>query len=174
MITVRDLRKEDAEVISAEFAHQNWHKPASQYQHYYQETKAGIRDVIIANYNGLFAGYVTIIWQSNYPPFRDANIPEVVDFNVLINYRRRGVGTTLMDEAERRIAQRSPIAGIGVGLMHDYGNAQILYVKRGYIPDGRGIWKHNRWLQYGDQLTINDDVALYLTKQLQTDAPTSN
>ena len=41
---------------------------------------------------------------------------------------------------KRRItyAQRSDHAGIGFGLYADYGAAQRLYIKRGYIPDGRG------------------------------------
>ena len=30
------------------------------------------------------------------------------------------------------------IVGIGVGLYPDYGSAQRLYIKRGYLPDGHG------------------------------------
>ncbi len=168
MIEIRELWLEDAGVISAEFTAQNWHKPTSQYEQYFRETEAGTRAVLVAELDGAIAGYTTIMWRSHYPPFADANTPEIVDFNVYIKYQRRGVGTALMDEAERRIAQRSPIAGIGVGLMHDYGNAQILYVKRGYIPDGRGIYHNGHWLNHGDSITISDNVALYFTKQLPT------
>ena len=41
-----------------------------------------------------------------------------------------------------RDAGRSPLAGIGFGLYADYGAAQRLYVKCGYLPDGRGraLW----------------------------------
>jgi hypothetical protein len=44
-----------------------------------------------------------------------------------------------MDKAEDIIKGRSSIAEIGVGIFSDYGNAQILYVKRGYVPDGMVI-----------------------------------
>ena len=85
----------------------------------------------------------------------------------MIKFQRRGIGTALMDAAEKRIAQHADVAGIGVGLMTDYGNAQMLYVKRGYIPDGCGIFARGHWLTYGDQITIDDDVVLYLTKRLR-------
>jgi hypothetical protein len=37
------------------------------------------------------------------------------------------------------VARRSGVVGIGVGLHPSYNAAQRLYVKRGYIPDARGI-----------------------------------
>lgn len=164
MIAIRELIEADCDLISAAFSQQGWNKPAAQYQKYWRESQQGSRLVLVAEFDQVFAGYVTIVWESDYPPFRETQIPEIVDFNVLFKYQQRGVGTALMDEAERRIAQRSNKVGIGVGLMADYGNAQILYAKRGYIPDGRGIFGHGRWLAYGEQITIDDDVALYLTK----------
>jgi len=163
---IRALTAADAPIIAAAFARQGWHKPAEQYNTYWQESQTGQRDVLLAEYEGAFAGYVTIVWQSDYPPFRQAHIPEIVDFNVLKIYQRRGIGTTLLDKAEARIAQHAPIAGIGVGLLPGYGAAQILYVRRGYVPDGKGIWDHGRWPDYGDVLTLDDNVALYFTKLL--------
>ena len=166
MIVIREMIETDCFLISAASDQQGWQKPAAQYQNYWLESQQGRRTVLVAEHDDEFAGYVTIVWQSDYPPFKIAQIPEVVDFNVLIKFQRRGVGTTLMDEAERRIAEGFDAVGIGVGLMADYGRAQILYAKRGYVPDGRGIFGHGRWLTYGDQLTIDDNVALYLTKRL--------
>lgn len=167
MAVVRLLTETDATRISQAFAEQGWHKSVEQYRTYFEESQAGSRTVLIAETeNGAFAGYTTIVWQSHYPPFLEANVPEIVDFNVLIKYQRRGIGSALMDAAEALIAQRSNTAGIGFGLMHDYGNAQILYTKRGYIPDGRGIFSHGRWLKDGDKLTLGHDVALYLTKSV--------
>lgn len=166
MLTIREISPQDPPIISAAFAAQNWHKPTSQYETYWHESQTGQRIVLLAEWDGEFAGYVTIVWDSDYPPFREANIPEIVDFNVLEKFQRRGIGTALMDEAERRIAERSDTAGIGVGLMTNYGKAQILYVKHGYIPDGRGIFGHGKWLTYGDRPTVDDDLALYFTKPL--------
>ncbi len=44
-----------------------------------------------------------------------------------------------MDSAESVIAARSKTAGLGVGLYADYAAAHLMYLKRGYLPDGRGI-----------------------------------
>ena len=53
--------------------------------------------------------------------------------------RRQGVGSRLIEEADGGFAERSKVAGSGFGLYADYGAAQRLYVKRGYVPDGRGL-----------------------------------
>jgi GNAT superfamily N-acetyltransferase len=123
--------------------------------------------VFVAFVNGEFAGYLTICWHSLYEPFRKENIPEIVDFNVLPKFRRQGIGTQLMDMAEDAIAKVNPIAGIGVGLDPDYGAAQRLYVLRGYVPDGRGLHYRDHFVKYGEQITVDDELALYLTKELK-------
>jgi len=162
------LRKTDIQEIAAAFAALGWDKPASQYERYYAEQAAGERVVLVARLDKVFAGYTTIVWESPYPLFWKDKIPEIVDFNVLPQLRLQGIGTKLLDDAEKRISQRSPIAGIGVGMTADYGAAQILYVKRGYIPNGRGLIKKGQTLSYGDQVSIDDELALYFTKQLST------
>ena len=162
------LRKSDIQEIAAAFAALGWNKPASQYERYYSEQTAAERVVLVARVDKVFAGYVTIVWESPYPIFWKDKIPEIVDFNVLPQFRRQGIGTKLLDEAEKQISQRSPIAGIGVGMTADYGAAQILYVKRGYIPDGRGLIKGGQSLSYGDRVSIDDELTLYFTKQLST------
>ena len=166
LVRVRMMAAADVALVAAAFAAQGWHKPQEQYRRYLEESAEGRRVVLLAERGGEFAGYVTIVWESDYPPFRDAGIPEIVDFNVLIKHQRRGVGTVLLDEAERRIAERSEVAGIGVGLTADYGAAQVLYVKRGYIPDGRGMAQAGRAIRHGEQVTVDDDLAIYFTKRL--------
>jgi ribosomal protein S18 acetylase RimI-like enzyme len=165
-VLVRTMRAEDAAAVAAAFAAQGWYKPVEQYTRYLAESAQGQRVVLLAEHVGEFAGYVTIVWESDYPPFRDAAIPEIVDFNVLIKYQRRGIGTALLDEAERRIAVCSPVAGIGVGLTADYGAAQVLYVKRGYIPDGRGAVQYGQAVRHGERITVDDALAIYFTKRL--------
>lgn len=54
-----------------------------------------------------------------------------------------GVGSLLLDTAEKIATTKSAAIGIGVGLYAGedggYGVAQRLYVKRCYIPDGKGV-----------------------------------
>lgn len=166
MTEIRELRREDVSLIAEAFENIGWNKPASQYERYLKEQIEGRRQVFIAFENGEFAGYLTIIFESKYPPFATGKISEINDFNVLPKFRRRKIGTKLMDKAENFVRQKSEIVGIGVGLDADYAAAQRLYVKRGYVPDGRGIVWQNRFPKYGEQVTIDDDLNLYFTKKL--------
>jgi GNAT superfamily N-acetyltransferase len=166
MLSLAPLAPSDIAEIAEAFAALGWNKPASQYDAYLREQEEGARAVIVAHHDGRFAGYVTILWRSVYAPFAESRIPEVNDFNVLPDLRRRGLGGALMDAAERVIATRARTAGIGVSLEPGYGAAQRLYVKRGYIPDGLGITAHGRRLAWGDDAKIDDDLVLWLTKTL--------
>jgi len=166
-IQCRTIHENDPAIISRAFAEQGWDKPQSLYERYVEEHQKGNRVTIIAEVDGVFAGYLNVLWHSHYPSFREQGIPEINDFNVLIRYRRQGIGSILMDQAEAVIHERSAIAGIGVGLFSDYGNAQILYAKRGYVPDGKGIHNGERYIGYGDTIRIDDDIALFLTKELR-------
>ena len=164
---IRLLRSDDIDPIADAFAALGWNKPATQYERYLAQQDAGERLVLVGFVHQAFAGYVTIAWLSEYTPFSVEQIPEIQDFNVLPQYRRRGIGTALMDEAERRIAERSDIVGIGVGLYADYGAAQRMYARRGYVPDGRGIMYDNQAVAPGSQVTVDDSLVLQLTKRLK-------
>ena len=165
-IRVREMIDDDCEIISNAFLKQGWNKPISQYVRYLHESHEGKRIVFIAEYKGEFAGYVTILWESDYPPFSARGIPEIADFNVLKKFQRQGVGNLLMEIAEQYVAKRTSIVGIGVGLTSDYGAAQILYIKRGYIPDGLGVFYKGQHLKYGEQAQVDDDLVLYFTKPI--------
>ncbi|MBN9388970.1 MAG: GNAT family N-acetyltransferase [Chloroflexi bacterium] len=165
-ISVNTLTESYCERISAAFAAQGWNKLEAGYLNLLKEIQLGHRAMLVAEVEGEFAGYVTVVWNADYPPFREAAIPEISDFKVLKRFQRQGIGSALLDEAERLIGQRSKVAGIGVGLYADYGTAHRLYIKRGYLPDGRGLFQDGRILTYGDQATVNDDLALYFTRNL--------
>jgi hypothetical protein len=81
---------------------------------------------------------------------------------------------SLMDAAEAAIvdhvlAERPEgpvIAGIGVGMYPDYGPAQRMYVRRGYVPDGHGLAYDGRILP-PMETTVNDDsLNLHFTRTL--------
>lgn len=165
-VVLRNIRPEDSAIISQAFAQQGWNKPVAQYESYLRYQAEGSRDIILAELAGDFAGYLSIVWQSGYIPFREKNIPEIVDFNVLKKYQRQGIGTALMDEAEKRIKKVSQYAGIGFGVTPDYGAAQVLYIKRNYIPDGRGLVRGSKPLTYGETVMIDDNLVFCLIKEL--------
>ena len=164
---IRLLESNDIPEIAAAFRDLGWNKPASQYERYLAQQELGVRDVHVAFADGQFAGYLTICWESSYKPFLVHSIPEIVDFNVLPKFRRMRIGTQLMDKAESEIAKVSSVAGIGVGMTGDYGAAQKLYILRGYIPDGRGLHWRDHHVHYHEDITVDDELALYLTKDLK-------
>jgi len=123
-------------------------------------------DTFLAYVAGKLAGYLTIRWQSNNPLFRDNNIPLIHHLAVFSKFRRQGIATQLMDVGEQLIATRAEKAGITVGLFDDYGPAQRLYARRGYLPDGRGACQGQRPLRQGEIVTVDHDLILWLTKDL--------
>lgn len=99
-------------------------------------------------------------------PFANQGIPEIKDFNVLMEYRRKRIGTKLMDCAETIAKETNDSISLGVGLYPDYGAAQIMYIKRGYIPDGSGIWHNGKQLKPYEQCVNDDDLNMYFIKHL--------
>jgi GNAT superfamily N-acetyltransferase len=163
---VRPLAAPDCALLTAAFAAHGWDEPESKFRAYLAASEAGRRAALVAETTGKLAGYVTVVWEPSHAPFRAAGIPLIVDLNVLLKYRRQGAATALLDEAECLIAQRSPVAGLAVGLYPDYGPAQILYARRGYVPDGRGIWHGSRQVQAMESVVLDDEAVMYLTRQL--------
>jgi ribosomal protein S18 acetylase RimI-like enzyme len=161
------LTRADIPLIVKCFADANWPKPVTTFEMYWQEQERGKRVVWLAHCNGHVAGYVTLTWQSNYQPFRENDTPEIMDLNVLPPYRRRGIATQLLDAAEKEAATKCDVVGIGVGLYSGYGTAQKLYIKRGYIPDGRGITYDYHPIVPGDSTILDDDLVLWFTKKLR-------
>mgnify|MGYP002508151513 FL=1 len=85
---------------------------------------------------------------------------------MLEKVRRRGIGGKLMDAAERLAKERSDTVWLGVGLHSGYGSAQRMYVKRGYVPDGSGVWYQDRVCAPYGPCCNDDGLVLYLVKTL--------
>ena len=164
---IRLMGESDPETVSAAFTALGWHKPAALYQRYLAEQEQGRRLAFLAEWRGEFAGYVTLLWVSDYRPFAERQIPEICDLNVLPRHRRQGIGNALLDRAESAASTRGTVVGLGVGLYSDYGAAQRIYVRRGYLPDGRGIMYRNQPVAPGAAIPIDDDAALMLTRLLR-------
>ena len=165
--TLTALVNNDIDGIVAAFKSIGWNKPASIYQAYLKDQSDSQRSVIVAKEDGIFCGYVTIKFKSEYPAFSLKNIPEISDLNVLPDYRRKGIGTILIEACEAIARDRGCAQiGIGVGMTADYGSAQRLYPRLGYIPDGCGLHYKNKPVNYGDKVDVDDDLVLYFIKPL--------
>lgn len=170
-ISISPLSKDKIPSIVEAFNAIGWNKPASLFDQYLHEQEAGERVIWLAFTRSFFAGYITLKFQSEYLYFKEHNIPEIVDFNVLPSYRMQGMGSALMHVAEREAKKRGELVGIGVGLYGGadggYGAAQRLYVKRGYIPDGKGVTYNGHPVLWGKLYPIDDDLILWFTKSLK-------
>ena len=132
----------------------------------FAEHEDGASTTILGYEGARVVGSVTIRWHAHYPPFRDKRIPLIQHIEIAYHERGRGLGNQLLARAEGEIAQRSPVAGLCVGIFADYGPAQRLYAKRGFIPDGRGVCQGHRPLGEGAAVTIGHDLLLWLTKDV--------
>ena len=164
-IILKDMKKRDCELMAAAFSKEGYSKPIKLYQSYLEQKEVGERDVIVAYYDHQIVGYVTIVWESNYEDFKEQNIPEIKDLKVLEAFRKRRIATKLMDEAERRAAKVARYCAAGVSLAEEYEAAQDLYAKRGYIPDGKGVFYMDPAI-LDDQLEVDDNQGLMMIKKL--------
>lgn len=130
------------------------------------ENTSGERITFVALLDGVIAGYVNVIYQSQYPYFLQHNIPEINDLYVAPQFRRNGIGRALICECEKHAAGTYESIGLGVGLYIGYGSAQRLYARMGYIPDGQGLMYRNKEVLPGRDVFVDDDLLLYLYKKI--------
>lgn len=97
------------------------------------------RLIIMAAWEGEPCGYAQLNFAPRYKLYQKLNYPEIQDVNVLPDYRRRGAARAMIEHLEDAArAQGFEGVGISVGITREFGPAQILYAKMGYIPDGFG------------------------------------
>ena len=164
-IEYKPLFQSDISSIVSAFEQCSWSKPASIFKQYLREQDTKERLIWVAHKEEDILGYITLKWHSEYPYFKEHNTPEIKDLNVLPNFRNRGIGSALLDIAEKAAFEHSDKIGIGVGLYPDYGSAQRLYVKRGYIPDGKGITYEHKTVLTGKTTILDDELILWMVKE---------
>ncbi|MBP5222773.1 MAG: GNAT family N-acetyltransferase [Lachnospiraceae bacterium] len=166
-LVIRDMEEADAQVFTDEYTAQGWHPDFDRYLYRLKECAEGKCIALTAVYQGNPAGYVYVYRNAYGGPFKDTAWPIIIDFNVLKKYQEKGIGNKLMDVAEQVAGRYADTVCLGVGLSREYGSAQRMYVKRGYIPDGSGVWYNDeQCVQYETVCTIDDDLILYFYKKL--------
>lgn len=143
-----------------------WYCKGDYFHKCLEENLEGKRITLMAFYEEALAGCCHLLYNSEYPNFRNDNIPEINDLNVFPEYRRRKIASRVFDELEMIASKTSRYIGLGVGLYVDYGNAQKMYGKRGYVMDGKGMTYKNNQVQAGQPVMVDDDLLIYLVKEL--------
>ena len=163
--SIRKMQESDIKDLSRGFISQGWPGREEILARYFLEQECGEREVLVAEVEGALAGYITILSCAKQGPFAEI-YPELSDFNVFEPFQNQGIGNLLLEEAEKRVRLISDKVTLGVGLHSGYGPAQRLYIKRGYIPDGTGVWYQNHQPAMNAVCEDIGELVLYLSKNL--------
>ena len=167
-LVIRNMEEADAQTLTDAYAAQGWHPDIAVYHMRLKDQAEGRCVALTAVYRGQPAGNVYVYMAPHDGPFKGKPWPEIHDFSVLEKYQRKGIGNRLMDAAEQIAGQYADTVCLGVGVCGSYGSAQRMYIKRGYIPDGSGVWYQGKQcVQYETSCTVDDDLILFLSKKLK-------
>lgn len=166
-LTIRTMTEADARAIAADEQAQGYDTTPDRFLSRLREQEEGKCIAIVAAYGGQAAGYIHVYPDPQWGPLGGQGYPEIVDFGVLERFRRQGVGGKLMDAAEAAAAEHAGTVYLAVGLHKFYGPAQRMYSKRGYIPDGSGVWYGDKPCEPYGTYRNDDDLNLYLVKKLR-------
>jgi GNAT superfamily N-acetyltransferase len=160
--TANDVPRLEAQLAALGYAKNNGY-----FAKCLEEQEAGRREMFIATFDSEIAGWGMLNWQPQYQLYRRLDIPEIQDLNVLPTMRRNGIGAAMIGYAEGLARQNGKNQiGISFGLYPDYGPAQRLYIRLGYLPDGFGVTYGRVTVRPGESRPIDDDLCLMLVKDL--------
>lgn len=165
VILIRDLGQEDVQkIVDAELALGGEYEK-DKYEMRLEDQSLGKAVALVAVYGDEIAGYINVYIESPWGAPARGRYPELVDLCVFKPYRGMRLGTKLMDVAEKIASKYNSVVYLGVGILSDYGLAQRMYAKRGYIPDGSGTWFNDEMCKSGYKYPV-EELALYMCKSL--------
>jgi len=110
-------------------------------------------------------GFAIVNHNPKYSLYQKLGIPEIQDVYVLPNYRKQGIASDLIQYCEAQVAENT--VGISVPVSPNYGAAQRLYYKLGYMPDGNGVTYNRQILSHNNRVKLDDDLCLMMVKDLE-------
>lgn len=123
--------------------------------------------ILIASKANKDIGFGILNFNPKYNLYKKLEIPEIQDLNVIPDAREKGCATALLNAFETIAEdQGASRIGISVGLTKDFGPAQRLYIKHGYMPDGYGVSHDREGVEKGQKVAVDDDLALMMVKDL--------
>ena len=165
-LRIRSMMPEDAKIYYDTYLSYDWHPQMETYENYYKDQEEGKRLVFVPEYEGKVAGICTLLLEPTEGPFAGNGWPEINDFTVFFHLHKKGIGNKVLDVVEAEAAKISDHVFLAVGVHSGYGPAQRIYVKRGYIPDGSGVWYQGKQLEQYAPCVNDDDLLLFMSKEL--------
>ena len=167
ILRIRSMVPEDAKIYFDTYQSYDWHPQMETYENYYRDQEEGRRLVFVPEHEGKVAGICTLLLEPKEGPYAGCGWPEINDFTVFFHLHNRGIGNKLLDVVEDEAAKISDHVFLAVGVHSGYGAAQRIYVKRGYIPDGSGVWYQGKQLEPYAPCVNDDDLLLFMAKKLK-------
>ena len=165
-VIYRPMERGDIERILANFPY-SIDKQRKLLESYFDDQERGLRTVVVADQGGEVAGYVMLLPSASIGAFRKKNVPAIFGLTVFDKFRRQGIGTELMNRIEEAAAKVSDTVCLGVGVHSGDGAAQRLFIKRGYVPDGSGVWCGRQPARPFDTVESVSVLVLYMSKQIR-------
>ena len=165
-LLIRSMEIGDGKIFHETYLSYGWDSSIEVYENYYIEQEENKRKVFVAVCEGEVCGYCTLVLNPAEGPWIGKGYPEIVDLSVFNHMQNRGIGNKLLDVIEQAAAKVSDTIFLAVGLHSGYGAAQRIYVKRGYIPDGNGVWYQGKPLEQYAPCCNDDDLLLFMSKKL--------
>ena len=166
-IRIRPMGDSDAALFTEVKRILGWQTERELFLARMQDQAKGRVVALVAECDGEPAGCIQVHLNGRDGPFANRGWPKITDFAVLERFRGRGVGSKLMDAAEEVAARHAHTMYLGVGLHAGYGAAQRMFIRRGYVPDGSGIWYRNRPCPLYEPCCNDDELTLYLYRRLK-------
>lgn len=166
---IRTMEKEDIQTLINNFTFpwSSIQATTDKWTGYYHEHQKRVRTVYLVEKGREIIGYASLLRISEYPHFKRANIPEIHDVWIAQDWRNKGFGKMLIQYLEHSARVEGYLQiGIGVGLYADYGPAQQLYSRLGYIADGYGVTYNYQPTAPGESYPLDDELILWMTKNL--------
>lgn len=166
-ISLRKAAPEDVDALAALNEAMGHHKDDGYFELCFERQEKGELDIYLVTFEKQLVAYGLLNWQPKYKLYKRLNIPAIQDLNVTPAYRRRGIATAFIEKLEHIVRQAEFDAiGISVGLTADYGPAQRIYTRLGYIPDGHGVTYDRKSIKSGEFRPIDDNLCLMMIKKL--------
>lgn len=162
-------KAEEKDIFRLEFiiSGMNTAKDHGYYERQFARQRQGTRQVYIAQFGGIDAGYCILNWVPKYALFKKLDIPEVQDLNVLPHFRRRGIATAMIEYCEALArAEKKEHMGISVSVGPQFGPAQRLYGTLGYVADGNGVTYDRKLTAPNEMRPLDDQLCMMMVKAL--------
>jgi ribosomal protein S18 acetylase RimI-like enzyme len=146
-----------------------WPLPTDVHDRHFSRQLSGSETFVVAWQDGEAVGSVVIRWQ--HPELGEVDtthpgVVEVAHLQVRPDRRRRGVGTCLMEAAERLARLRAvPWLGLGVGV--DNPEATALYESLGYMRTGIGTQSEYEYVDESGVAQHASEWDEYMIKNLE-------